>query len=97
MIIRHVTISGRVQGVGYRDWTARTAKQLGVEGWARNRLDGAVEAVFAGPDSSVAAMIEACRRGPASASVSAVDARHGSAEELERRGHHRGFVLLPTA
>ena len=47
--IRHVVIRGRVQGVGYRAWTEYTALDHGLEGWVRNRRDGAVEAVFAGP------------------------------------------------
>ena len=47
-VIRHVLIRGRVQGVGFRAWTEYTALERGLEGWVRNRRDGAVEAVFAG-------------------------------------------------
>jgi acylphosphatase len=49
----HVRISGRVQGVGYRDWTERKATALGLSGWVRNRSDGDVEAVFGGPTEAV--------------------------------------------
>ena len=45
-----LTISGRVQGVGYRDWTITTAQRLGLTGWVRNRMDGAVEALIVGDD-----------------------------------------------
>lgn len=57
----HVRIEGRVQGVGYRRWTQRTAREFGLRGWVRNRRDGSVEAVFQGPDAIVAAMIAACK------------------------------------
>ena len=56
--IRHVTIRGRVQGVGYRVWVDYTATSLGLEGWVRNRRDGSVEAVFAGPSDIVEQMVE---------------------------------------
>lgn len=68
-ISRHVTISGRVQGVGFRAWVKRTADDLGVSGWVRNLRDGSVEAVFSGPEAAVSAMIAACRDGPAWSSV----------------------------
>jgi len=68
----HVLISGRVQGVYYRGWTMQTALQLGLTGWVRNRLDGQVEAVFAGEPTAVAEMLEACKLGPPDADVSDV-------------------------
>ena len=49
VIIRRVVVRGRVQGVGYRAWTEDTAILNGLDGWVRNRRDGTVEAVFAGP------------------------------------------------
>ncbi|MEM8950515.1 MAG: acylphosphatase [Pseudomonadota bacterium] len=67
-----VRIEGRVQGVWYRGWTVRIAGRLGLNGWMRNLADGSVEAVFAGPADKVDAMIEACRRGPPAASVTAL-------------------------
>ncbi|SMH54304.1 acylphosphatase [Azospirillum agricola] len=62
-------VSGRVQGVWYRGWTVETAGALGLSGWVRNRSDGAVEALFAGPPDAVDRMLEACRRGPSAALV----------------------------
>lgn len=64
-----VIISGRVQGVWFRGWTAETAKRLRVDGWVRNRRDGTVEAVFAGTPDAVQAMLEATWRGPPLARV----------------------------
>lgn len=67
-----VRISGRVQGVGYRDWTRHKASGLGLSGWVRNLPTGEVEAVFAGPAETVESMLAACRRGPPLARVEAV-------------------------
>jgi len=71
----HVTISGRVQGVGYRAWTVATARGMGLNGWVRNRRDGTVEAVFTGPADQIETMIAACRKGPLVARVTDVSVR----------------------
>ena len=68
-----VIIRGRVQGVGYRDWTERHARMLGLNGWVRNRPDGTVEALFAGPSAKVASMLSDALHGPSLAQVSAVE------------------------
>ena len=68
----HVTIGGRVQGVGFRAWVQQEALARGLGGWVRNRRDGSVEAVFAGPDEAVTAMLVACRKGPPSAVVAEI-------------------------
>ncbi|GKQ50460.1 acylphosphatase [Bradyrhizobium sp. Ce-3] len=95
-VIRHVTISGRVQGVGYRAWVDAQANARGLEGWVRNRRDGSVEAVFAGADDVVADMIKACGRGPFSARVDRVQADAGTADLLNLRGAGERFAFLPT-
>jgi len=69
MNARRILIRGRVQGVGYRDWMVREAERLGVQGWVRNRLDGVVEALVAGDEAAVQALLSACRRGPTLARV----------------------------
>ena len=94
--IRYVMICGRVQRVGFRAWTEYTALERGVEGWVRNRRDGTVEAVFAGPAEAVSAMIEACRGGPPGARVEALDARVGNAQDLAPRRAGELFSMLPT-
>ncbi|MDP1730447.1 MAG: acylphosphatase [Devosia sp.] len=87
----HVSITGLVQGVGYRAWVEREALSRGLAGWVRNRRDGSVEAVFAGESGTVEAMLAACRHGPRTAEVHAVEAT----ETNEPAG--RGFQVLPTA
>lgn len=87
-----LTISGRVQGVGYRDWTMTTARRLGLAGWVRNRRDGAVEALIVGDDQAVGEMIDACRRGPTLARVDNVDVEPVDLDVLPQ-----GFTQLPTS
>lgn len=87
----HVRIEGRVQGVGYRLWTRRTAWQLGLSGWVRNRSDGSVEAVFQGPEADVAAMIKHCETGPPGAAVTKVELL------AEGVGAFTGFEVRETA
>jgi acylphosphatase len=94
-VIRHVTIRGRVQGVGYRAWTQYSAEGRGQHGWVRNRRDGTVEAVFAGSADDVRAMIEECRQGPPGSRVDAIEEREGTPEELMLRSGYR-FAMLPT-
>jgi acylphosphatase len=86
-----LTITGRVQGVGYRDWTMATARRLGLAGWVRNRRDGSVEALVVGEDAAVGTMIEACRRGPALARIDTIDIESVDLDILPQR-----FTRLPT-
>ena len=69
-MIRHrVTVSGRVQGVFFRDTCQRVATAHGVGGWVRNLPDGRVEAVFEGSDDDVRRLVDWMRHGPAGAAV----------------------------
>jgi acylphosphatase len=71
-----------VQGVFFRDSTRREAERRGVAGWVRNRSDGSVEAVFEGPPGAVAALVDFCRAGPGSSSVSELDVESEEPEGL---------------
>ncbi len=97
MKVVHLVARGLVQGVGYRMWCAARAEALGLEGWARNRRDGTVEAVFAGEADAVDEMLEACRSGPPMARVDALDVREGPGALLDLRDGQGGFVVLATA
>ena len=66
---RRVIVSGRVQGVFFRDSVRRQAEGRGVAGWVRNNDDGTVEAAFEGNADDVEAIVAFCRTGPESASV----------------------------
>jgi len=77
---RHVTVTGEVQGVNFREATRRKATEAGVAGWVTNRSDGSVEAVFEGPAEAVAQMVEFAREGPTAASVDQVDVREEKPE-----------------
>jgi acylphosphatase len=69
LIGRHLSITGRVQGVFFRAWAREQADGLGVRGWIRNRPDGHVEAHVEGDEAAVGAMIEKLRDGPSAATV----------------------------
>ncbi len=73
MRARRLLITGRVQGVGYRDWMVAQAQAAGVHGWVRNQPDGGVEALVYGEASAVQQLLRACRRGPRHAAVSQVE------------------------
>ena len=79
-VTRHLVITGRVQGVGYRFYMQRKARELGVAGWVRNRSDGTVEAVVHGSTGQVNALVAWARRGPPSAVVADVQVSDGSGE-----------------
>jgi len=88
-VTRHLSISGRVQGVGFRLYMQRKARELGLTGWVRNRRDGSVEAMIQGGPEAVAAMIAWARRGPPGAVVADVRIADGS-------GEFAGFEAVPT-
>jgi acylphosphatase len=83
-------VSGRVQGVGYRAWTVRQARALGLRGWVRNRRDDSVEILAEGEDAALAELAERCRQGPNAARVDNI--RTEPAEPVASEG----FEELPT-
>src|SRR5229473_2055540 len=94
--IRQVTMRGRVQGVGYRYWVEQQARARGLEGWVRNRRDGSVEALFAGPADVVSDVVALSRRGPSSARVDSVQEEPAGADALNFRRPGERFSVLPT-
>ncbi|WP_424363123.1 acylphosphatase [Methylocystis parvus] len=86
-------VTGRVQGVGFRNFLLFEGNALALDGWTRNRADGSVEALAAGPEAAVAAFIEAARRGPSASRVD--DLREAPADEAELAGV-QGFRTAET-
>ena len=83
-------IHGKVQGVWYRAWTQEEARELGIDGWVRNRNDGTVEAVLAGRAEDVERLVALCRSGPQLAGVTRVEVT------TEKEAPPPGFVQRPT-
>ena len=71
----HLTITGRVQGVGYRQWFRREAGRRGVTGWVRNRMDETVEAVVTGEAGAVEDLVREAMNGPMGAKVESIERR----------------------
>lgn len=86
-----VLVSGKVQGVFYRDTTKKEADKRGVRGWVRNLRDGRVEAVFEGEPGAVAEMVAWCRVGSPLSRPTFVDRHEEPEEGLE------GFLIRATA
>ena len=86
MTSRRWIVRGRVQGVGFRYFVLHRADSMGIAGWVRNRADGAVEVEAEGPRPELERLVAAVSRGPAGASVTAVEQ-----EWSERVPSHRGF------
>lgn len=92
-LTRRLRITGRVQGVGYREAMCDAALGLGVAGWVRNCSDGSVEAAVQGDPQALEAFIAWARRGPPAARVSGVAV---SGEPSECTCEYAGFVRRPT-
>ena len=86
----HLSITGRVQGVGYRDSLRAEALRAGCTGWVRNRKDGSVEAVVTGESEAVDGVVAWARGGPPAARVEQV-------QVSESQGSYAQFEVLRTA
>ena len=87
----HLTITGIVQGVGYREAMRAVALAVGVTGWVRNRADRGVEAVVHGAQEDVEAVVAWCHGGPPNARVESVRTR-----QVENSEVFNAFATRPT-
>lgn len=92
MATQRIFVSGRVQGVGYRDWVVRTAQRNGLTGYVRNLKDGRVEIFAAGEEEALQTLVEGCREGPSLARVEHVESFPADDEK-----GHKGFTKRFTA
>lgn len=72
----HVFVSGKVQGVYFRQNTMQTAQKHGATGWVRNLDDGRVEAVIEGDEERVGKVVEWCHQGPPASKVDDVRVKY---------------------
>jgi acylphosphatase len=82
-LTKHIRVFGRVQGVGYRNWTVATAKIMNLTGWVRNRKDGTVEIVACGQSGEMKRFIDACHKGPSNAKVETLRILDGIDEDFK--------------
>ena len=88
---RRLLIGGHVQGVGFRDWLLREARAHQLSGWVRNLADGRVEAVLAGDEAAIEAVLLLARGGPPLSQVTEIE------ESFCEMPEEPGFVRRPTA
>ena len=69
IIKKHLVISGKVQGVGFRYWMQNLAINNNISGWVKNRSLGDVEALIIGQEKEVQKLIKQCKIGPSSATI----------------------------
>ena len=81
---KHLVISGKVQGVGFRYWLQRTATQKNIFGWVKNKISGNVEALIVGNEKEVNNMIKLCEKGPLSSNVNRVEVKEYMKDYLKK-------------
>ena len=81
---KHIIITGKVQGVGFRYWLHKAAMQRNVTGWVRNKISGEVEALLIGKDDEINSIINLCEIGPISSEVTKVQVKNYQKEYLKK-------------
>ena len=81
---KHIIISGKVQGVGFRYWLYQAAKQKNIDGWVRNKISGEVEALLIGDDVEIDNLISLCEKGPPSSKVTKIKVQNYQKEFLKK-------------
>ena len=86
---KHIVITGKVQGVGFRYWLYQIANEKNVYGWVKNINTNEVEAVFLGEEKKVDEIIKLCRKGPTSSNVVSV-----KIEDYKQEYFKKSFDIL---
>ncbi|HZV99149.1 MAG TPA: acylphosphatase [Methylophilaceae bacterium] len=90
MVAKHCRITGRVQGVGYRQAMQYMAENLGLTGWVRNRHDGSVEALVCGSEKAVTEILAWAKQGPRFSQVTELVVSEAECPKVSE------FAILPT-
>ncbi len=88
---KHIIITGKVQGVGFRYWLYKTAIERNIDGWVRNKTSGEVEALLIGNEAEVNNIIKLCGKGPSSSEVSKI-----SVKNYEKKYLKKSFEIINT-
>ena len=79
---KHVVITGRVQGVGFRHWLYKAAVQKRINGWVKNKISGEVEALLIGNEVEINNLIKLCKKGPPFSKVTKIEVQNYQKEHL---------------
>ena len=81
---KHIVITGKVQGVGFRYWLYQAAKQRNIDGWVRNNISGEVEALLVGSYVEIKKLIKLCEKGPTTSKVTKIKVESYQKEYLKK-------------
>ena len=81
---KHIVITGRVQGVGFRYWLYKAAVRNNINGWVKNKISGEVEALLIGNAVKIDNLIKLCEKGPPSSKVTRVEVKNYKKEYLKK-------------
>ena len=88
---KHIIITGKVQGVGFRYWLYKEAMQRNIDGWVRNKISGEVEALLIGKDEKINNLIKLCKKGPPSAEIIKIDVQN-----YQKEYFGKSFQIIET-
>ena len=81
---KHIVITGRVQGVGFRYWLYKAAVRNNINGWVKNKISGEVEALLIGNAVKIDNLIKLCEKGAPSSKVTKVEVQNYKKEYLKK-------------
>ena len=81
---KHIVITGKVQGVGFRYWLHKAAVRNNINGWVKNKISGDVEALLIGDEVEIDYLIKLCEKGPPSSKVTKIKVQNYQKEFLKK-------------
>ena len=81
---KHIVITGRVQGVGFRYWLYKAAVRNNINGWVKNKISGEVEALLIGNEVKIDNLIKLCKKGPPSSKVTKIEVQNFQKEHFRK-------------